>query len=184
MSRAEAIAKILKVFRQNGYEGTTLSRLSKATGLGKASLYHYFPNGKEEMAQAVLDFIDEWMKANIFVPLKSAGTPRDRLQQMSENVDRLYCGGEQTCILAVLSLGEAKDLFHNQIQQALKSWIDTLAEVLIEAGIASIIARQRAEDAIIQIQGSLVLARGMDDTTPFQRVLKQLPEMLLENGNG
>lgn len=181
MSREEAIAKILKVFRQYGYEGTTLSRLSKATGLGKASLYHYFPNGKEEMAQAVLDFVDDWMKANIFVPLKSDSTPRDRLQQMSENVDRLYCSGEQTCILAVLSLGEAKDLFHSQIQQALKSWIDTLAEVLVEADIEPTLARQRSEDAIIQIQGSLVLARGMNDTTPFQRVLKQLPEMLLGN---
>lgn len=179
MSKAEAIAQILKVFRQYGYEGTTLSRLSKATGLGKASLYHYFPNGKEEMAQAVLDFIDQWMKSNIFVPLKGTGTPRDRLRQMSENVDRLYCGGEQTCILAVLSLGEAKDLFHSQIQQALKSWIDTLAEVLVEADIEPTLARQRAEDAVIQIQGSLILARGLDNTAPFQRVLKQLPEMLL-----
>jgi AcrR family transcriptional regulator len=182
MSREEAIAKILKVFRQYGYEGTTLSRLSKATGLGKASLYHYFPNGKEEMAQAVLDFIDEWMRVNILMPLRGSGTPSDRLQAMSKNVDRLYCGGEQTCILAVLSLGEAKDLFHSQIQHALKSWIDTLAEVLVAADIEPTLARQRAEDAIIQIQGSLVLARGLDDTTPFQRVLKRLPEMLLGSG--
>jgi len=184
MSKVDAIAQILKVFRQYGYEGTTLSRLSKATGLGKASLYHYFPNGKEEMAQAVLDFVDEWMKVNILIPLQGSGTPSDRIQKMSENVDRLYCGGAQTCILAVLSLGEAKDLFNAQIQQALKSWIETLAKVLMEASIEPKLARQKAEDAIIQIQGSLVLARGMDDTAPFQRVLKRLPEMLLENGNG
>lgn len=54
MSKEEVIAQLTKVFRQYGYEGATLARLSEATGLGKASLYHHFPKGKEEMAAVVL----------------------------------------------------------------------------------------------------------------------------------
>lgn len=46
MDRAEAVRRLVKTFRQSGYEGTTLSQISQATGLGKASLYHHFPNGK------------------------------------------------------------------------------------------------------------------------------------------
>jgi AcrR family transcriptional regulator len=42
---------LLKLFRQFGYDGVTLSKISQATGLGKASLYHYFPGGKAEMAE-------------------------------------------------------------------------------------------------------------------------------------
>lgn len=99
---------------------------------------------------------------------------------MSKNVDRFYNSGQQACLMAVLSLGDAKDLFHTQIQQALKIWIDAIAEVLIEAGIERSQARERAEDAIMQIQGSLVLVRALDDTTPFERVLERLPEELLK----
>jgi AcrR family transcriptional regulator len=179
MSKEEAIAQLLKVFRQYGYEGATLARLSKATGLGKASLYHYFPKGKEEMAAAVLNHIDNWLEENILTPLQGSGTPAECIRAMCKSVDMFYNRGQQACLFAVLSLGDAKDLFHVQIRQALKVWIDAIAEVLIEAGIERSLARQRAEDAILQIQGSLVLVRALDDTAPFERVLQRLPETLL-----
>ena len=39
---------------------------------------------------------------------------------------------------------------------------------------------QRAEDTVIQIQGALVLARGLSRTEPFERILRQLPDELLK----
>ncbi|MEP1982729.1 MAG: helix-turn-helix domain-containing protein, partial [Maribacter dokdonensis] len=50
----EILTGLTKVFRSRGYEGASLKELSEATGLKKASLYHRFPNGKQEMADAVL----------------------------------------------------------------------------------------------------------------------------------
>ena len=47
----EIIESLVKTFRSNGYEGTSLAELAKSTGLKKASLYHRFPDGKQEMAQ-------------------------------------------------------------------------------------------------------------------------------------
>lgn len=179
MPKDEVLVQLTKVFRQYGYEGATLARLSEATGLGKASLYHHFPKGKEEMAAAVLNHMKYSFEEHILRPLRDGGAPADRIRTMSENVNELYNCGQQTCLLAVLSLGESKDLFHTKIRLALSIWIDTLAKVLVDGGLAPERARQRAEDAIIQIQGALVLARGLDDTTPFERVIKRLPEELL-----
>ncbi len=48
--KLELITILDDVFRRRGYEGATLSVLSRACGLGKASLYHHFPGGKDEMA--------------------------------------------------------------------------------------------------------------------------------------
>ena len=48
------IPVVAEVFRAHGYEGATLSVITEATGLGKGSLYHFFPGGKEELAAAVL----------------------------------------------------------------------------------------------------------------------------------
>lgn len=180
MSKDTAIPQLLTVFRQYGYEGATLARLSAATGLGKASLYHHFPKGKEDMAITVLNYLNQGLQERILSPLSSDLPPSDRICAMSENIDAFYCQGEQACLLALLSIGEARGLFQNQIEQALNLWIESLTKVLLEAGIAANTARQRAEDAVIQIQGALVLSRGLNNTVIFQRVLKSLPEMLLD----
>jgi AcrR family transcriptional regulator len=180
MSKDTAIPQLLKVFQQYGYEGTTLAKLSEATGLGRASLYHHFPKGKEEMAASVLDYLDRGLQENILAPLHSDLAPVDRLYAMNEQVDRFYQHGEQACLLALLSVGEAHDLFQSQIQRTLDLWIDGLAQVAIKADVQPQIARQRAEDAVLQIQGALVLARGLNDTDIFKRVLQSLPAMLLD----
>jgi len=53
--KAEIVGRLFIVFQDKGYEGASLADLSQATGLGKSSLYHHFPRGKEQMAEAVLE---------------------------------------------------------------------------------------------------------------------------------
>jgi len=175
-------------------------------------LYHHFPNGKEAMATAVLNYLNQGLTEQLLAPLQSDHPPEERLRALTRNVDEFYAQGNQACLLALLSAGEAHDLFaaqvqsalnlwiaqgnqacllallsageaHDlfaaQVQSALNLWIAQLAAVAIEAGISPKVARERAEDAVIQIQGALVLTRGMNDTAIFKRVLNQLPAMLL-----
>ena len=44
--RSDVLPLLAEVFREHGYEGASLSLISKATGLGKGSLYHFFPGVK------------------------------------------------------------------------------------------------------------------------------------------
>lgn len=180
MSKEEAIAKLIPVFRRYGYEGATLSRMSAATGLKKASLYHYFPGGKEEMAEAVLEYGKNWFEETIFTALRQETDPARRIEKMCQNLNEFYCRGEETCLLNVMALGEGSDRFQEHIKQALRTWIEEIARVLVEAGIEPETARKRAEDAIIQIQGTLVLTRGLEDLSVFDRIIKRLPGMLLD----
>ena len=179
MDRSEAVQKLVMVFRQHGYEGATLSKISEATGLGRASLYHHFPSGKQEMARAVLDSVAAWFKETILASLRSPEKPAERLRLMSDRLSQFYDCGRSACLLAIFTLGEPDTLFHLQISQMLNAWIDSLAMVLAETGIPAQEARQRAEDAVIQVQGALVLTRGLDSTAAFERVLQQLPAKLL-----
>lgn len=179
MDRSEAVQKLVKVFRQYGYEGATLSRISEATGLGRASLYHHFSNGKQEMAAAVLEYVGEWFENTILAPLRSKEKPAERIRLMGDRLSQFYDCGRSACLLAIFTLGEPESLFQEQVHQMLNAWINSLALVLVEVGIPSQSARQRAEDAVIQVQGALVLTRGLDSTEPFERVLQQLPITLL-----
>jgi TetR/AcrR family transcriptional regulator, lmrAB and yxaGH operons repressor len=178
MNKNELIVQLLVLFRRYGYEGATLSKISQITGLGKASLYHHFPGGKEDMAIAVLDYLEKWLETNILQPLRSEDNVTMRLEKMCERVDELYQGGQESCLFTVLLLSEAQDLFFDRINHCLKDWIDAIAAVIVEAGIPQKIAQQRAEDAIAMIQGTLILARGLNDLEPFQRTLKRLPTEL------
>jgi TetR/AcrR family transcriptional regulator, lmrAB and yxaGH operons repressor len=179
MVKDEVIVQLIQVFRRYGYEGATLSKISEATGLGRASLYHYFPGGKEDMAIAVLEHIQQWFAVNMLQGLQGKGTPMARLKMMTKRIDEFYGGGEQACLFAVLSLVEPKDLFSAHTKAALTALIEAIAKVIVQAGLSPTVARQRAEDAILQIQGALVFAQTLDNTAPFQRVLERLPDELL-----
>jgi len=174
------IDRLTEVFRTVGYEGATLSKLSKATGLQRASLYHRFPGGKKEMAEAVLAQVSTWLDTHVLAPLTGSETPHARLQKMAMALDTFYAQGGTSCLLDALSFGEGSDLFHDHIRAAFAHWIEALAALVVEStGCPKAEARQRAEDAVLSIQGALVLARGTGNTQPFQRVLKKLPTLLL-----
>jgi TetR/AcrR family transcriptional regulator, lmrAB and yxaGH operons repressor len=180
MSRQQLIQNLMGAFRQYGYEGATLSRLSAATGLERASLYHHFPNGKEQMARVVLEFVKLGLKQSILAPLESPGDAEQRIRSMSMLVSDFYCGGQQGCLLAMFTSGALGDIFQSQIKDLFTIWIDALAAVAVETGLPVELSRRRAEDALIQIQGALVLTRGTQDQMPFKRVISRLPQIMLE----
>jgi AcrR family transcriptional regulator len=174
------IDRLMEVFRTVGYDGATLSRLSKATGLQRASLYHRFPGGKKAMAEAVLAHARAWLDRHVLSPLTGSGTPHARLQKMANALGTFYMQGGTSCLLDSLSFGEGNAIFRDPIRAAFAHWIETLAALVAEStGCSTAEAHRRAEDAVLSIQGALVLARGTGDPQPFQRVLKRLPAILL-----
>lgn len=179
LSRDEVIDKLMLVVRRSGYDGASLAELSKATGLGKSSLYHYFPDGKDDMVRAVLDHLETQLRDSIFTPLRSPGPARRRVEAMVKTVDEYYRGGREACVLGNLVLGTSRTRFRRQLQAIFDEWIDALAGALVDAGLSRAIARARAEDAVIRIEGALVLAGAMGDVSVFGRALKQMPSDLL-----
>lgn len=173
------IDRLSDVFRSHGYEGASLSKLSEATGLQRASLYYRFPGGKKEMAEVVLAQIDSRIATQILDPLRAPGSPAERVQGLVDGLKTLYQNGHASCLLEALSLGEGQNLFGSLIAGAFEAWIDALASVAADSGHDSATAKRLAEEIIISIQGALVLARGRNTNAPFIRVLENLPRNLL-----
>jgi AcrR family transcriptional regulator len=180
MSRDEVVERLFAVFRQRGYAGASLSELSQATGLGRSSLYHYFPGGKEDMARAALDYLDGWVEGHLLVPLRGAGTPAERLARMMAELDRLYDHGRSACLLGALVHGEGRHLFQERLRSSFCALVAALAALVVESGVAPAEAQRRAEEAMVRIQGSLVLSGGLDDDGPFRRMLAGLGALLLD----
>lgn len=174
------IARLSKVFRDVGYEGASLSVLSEAAGLKKASLYHRFPGGKEQMAKEVLTSAEAWLSKHILTPLKTNDPPEKRIKRMVAKLDEFYSGGKQACLLNMLSSAHIhQGPFTELIKGVFEAWIKTLSGVLTDAGFDANTARMRSERAVALLQGSLVLSRGLGTTEPFRDFLNRLPEELL-----
>ena len=94
----EVLDRLLNTFREKGYEGASLAELSAATGLVKASLYHYFPGGKQDMAEQVMAHLDRQLAAGLYAPLQSAQPPVKKLGAMLDAIDAFYEGGKKACL--------------------------------------------------------------------------------------
>jgi TetR/AcrR family transcriptional regulator, lmrAB and yxaGH operons repressor len=179
LSREQVVERLMRAIRRFGYDGASLAELSKATGLGKSSLYHYFPAGKDDMVRAVLDHLEDQLRETLFVPLRAPGPVRERLAQMVETLDEFYRGGREACVLGNLVLGTSRTRFRRQLASIFEQWIDAIAAALVDGGVSAPLARARAEDAVLRIEGALILAGAMNDVAYFGRSLQQMPGDLL-----
>ena len=144
--REEVIDRLLGVFRQYGYEGASLTMISEAVGLQKASLYHLFPEGKEAMARAVLESVGGFLEEQVLTPLRAHGTPEARLARMMEQVREFYGDGRFSCLFETLSLGGQNNPFSDMIGRALNSWQEAMAGLARERGASK---DRRSERPII-----------------------------------
>lgn len=179
LTRNEVVARVMAVVRSQGYDGASLAELSKATGLGKSSLYHHFPNGKDDMVAAVLDYLETALDATVFTPLRTPGPAPARIKRMNESLLAFYHEGREACLLASLGIGDSSRRFHPRVKQIFRLWMEAIEKALRDGGVPRALAAARAEDALLRIEGSLVLARSLDEPAIFVRTLKALPEQLL-----
>ncbi|MEW6436859.1 MAG: TetR/AcrR family transcriptional regulator [Pseudomonadota bacterium] len=175
--KADVVPLLAEVFRELGYEGATLSRITERTGLGKGSLYHFFPGGKEDMAAAVLADIDDWFTRHIYQPLET-GEPRAAIAKMWDEIAAYFRSGRRICLIGAFALDATRDKFAAAIRVYFARWIDALASALRRGGLPPAAARAQAETIVLGIQGALVLARGLSDEAIFTRAVARLAREL------
>ena len=65
------------------------------------------------------------------------------------------------------------------LRRSFAAWVDAMTVVARDAGARPAMARRRAEDALVSIQGGLIFSRATGDTKPFERALADLPATLV-----
>ncbi len=171
--RGDVIPQLAEIFRLYGFEGTSIARITEHTGLGKGSLYHFFPGGKAEMAQAVLDEINDWFEQEIFTPLGQQ-EPKLALRDMVTNVDRYFQSGRRICLLGAFALEETRHHFGKSIRQYFTQWLTCLADALQRDGMGASQAYHMAQHIVATIQGGIILTHAFDDTARFTELLDNI----------
>jgi AcrR family transcriptional regulator len=179
LDRSDAVVALAGVFRRRGFESGSLSVIQQETGIGRGSLYHFFPDGKTDMARAVLAQVRAWFDGQVFEPLRTAADAAHAVTSMSRVVEEYFASRERVCLFAAMTLGEEQETFAAEVRAYFADWVGVLAETLERGGVAKLEAAGLAVDAVAAIQGGLIISRAFDDDAVFSGIVARVNERLL-----
>ncbi|WP_373487936.1 TetR/AcrR family transcriptional regulator [Blastomonas sp.] len=184
-TRQRLVLVATRLFQQRGLHAVGLNEILALAEAPKGSLYHHFPGGKQELAEACIARIASATFAAIDAAQASGIDITRFLQQLSADTgkwleDTSWCDGS---LLAVIgqeeggqdsAVGDAVRIAYQRIEMRLAKW-------LIVEGVAVTRARDIAATIIAAHEGALVLARSRRDAAPLKLVADMLSE-LIERG--
>src|SRR5829696_8235151 len=127
-TKAEVLDRIMESFRRHGYDGASLATISERTGLGKSSLYHHFPGGKEQMAIEVLAHLNSSLTAS-YEAVEAEPNPTKKLDLMLDGIDAFYDRGKKACLLERLGASVDRARFGAPLKATFAAWISALANI-------------------------------------------------------
>jgi len=131
------------------------------------------------MASEVLREIDGWFEDAVYKPLRDGDDPRAAILEMCRSVATYFWSGKRVCLIGAFALDNVRDRFSDAIRDYFAVWQRSLQQALVRVGHDADRASDIAEDAILSIQGALVLSRALDDTAVFERAMARVESGLL-----
>lgn len=180
-SKKEIVRRLFTVFRDHGFEGASIADLSRATGLGKSSLYHHFPGGKEQMIEAVLELATALIDSEIRIAAQPSGGLKARIRKIAATLDQMYAGGRVPCVLGRLAASSIGTDAKQGLHLAFTHLIEAIEALARESGMSPVKARHFAEDWVARLQGTLILQAAVGDPGPYRRTINTLLELSKED---
>ena len=79
-----------KLFQQKGYMGVGLNEILRECNMSKGSLYHHFPNGKEELLIACLKSLSDTITMDIESIFSQYPTTQEAIVAMIDKIIKRY----------------------------------------------------------------------------------------------
>ena len=133
------------------------------------------------MARAVAAGVVAWLETNVFAVLKRPGSRQKRVTAAGEQLRIFYAEGTKSCLLDMLSIPSGGTELAAGLKGALQAWQKAFADIAQQSGFGPSEAKRGAEEAIMKVEGSLVLSRVLGDSKPFHRVMDELRSTLIRS---
>lgn len=167
------------VFLRSGYAGASVSRLAAATELGKASLYHYFPGGKEEMGRTLIREAVAQLQQQVFAQLNRTSDPAEAIGRTVDAFFDYVESSQQNCLIAQFALEHAPVLDQEQMAAQFEDWQRQLASRFEDLGHKPKPALRAARRFMAELYGSLMMSQLLNQPKELKRAAKRLKADLL-----
>lgn len=129
--RAAMCRTAAQLFRDRGFDATSVSDVARALGLTKAGLYHHFES-KEALLFEILTFGLDRVRDEVLVPVRTIRDPEERLRQLIARHARIATRGQG----AVAYLGDEVRALpssaRREIERRQRVYLDLLRRTLAE----------------------------------------------------
>ena len=173
------------LLENQGFHGTGLNQIVKESGAPKGSLYHYFPAGKDEIAEAAIEYASRVVGERITAGLASTDDPaeavRSFVMRVAEQVElsNYAHGGPLTTI--ALETATTNERLNHACRAAYSRVQGAFEAKLAQAGLPEMQARQLATFITASIEGGIILCRTYHSGDPLRLVADQLNQLIAAN---
>ncbi len=179
--RQEIVRSAALLFRRQGYAGTGTSQILSASGAPRGSLYHYFPQGKEQIGQAAVEYAGELVTSTLTRLIEQNPTPGAALREYGRLLAQWLqeSGYQDGCPITttLLELAPSSEAVSASGRRAFVDWTDVFSRALVSAGAESKEARRLATLAVASLEGALVLARVHQDSEAVTVVANDVADL-------
>jgi AcrR family transcriptional regulator len=173
-TRAQALEVTEELLHQHGYLGVSLEAVAGRIGIRKASLYHHFPGGKEELmleiAYGILKRDEEGFKRAIASSATASGQLRAVARWMAS-------GPGPTELVLQDSMRFLPEKHQTDLTQSFFAKLYEPIQAVIVAGVSS--KEFRAHDVELSTWSLLAMLAEIHKMLPHTKNPKTLPDRLI-----
>ena len=129
--RDRIVEATITAMRGAGLAGASIGAILAASGAPKGSLYHYFPQGKQQIVRESLGVYGERVRQYIDATLSSGATPAAKVRALFSAVARRLESAEfgLSCAAGTvaLDLGDGDEPVRADLAAQFASWVDVMA---------------------------------------------------------
>ncbi|MEU1861837.1 TetR/AcrR family transcriptional regulator [Streptomyces gardneri] len=181
-SRERIVAGAADMISRRGLSATSIREMAKHAKAPLGSTYHYFPEGKQQLATEAVRFTGEWVARSLRKELEAgpaAGLRAFLGLWRKIVVDSDFHAG---CPVLAVAIEEPQD---GEIPPALtaaaevfEQWEALMADSLRSHGAESEQAAQLATLVVAAVEGTVAMCRAKRSTEPLDRTAEQLQALI------
>jgi AcrR family transcriptional regulator len=174
-SRAKMVQSAAGLISARGMSATSFSEVLADSGAPRGSIYHHFPDGKQQLAGDAVG----WASEQILVRQGAcAGSTPGEVLGWFIGLWRdlvLASGGTAGCVVAGVALDTSGDgHLLDVVRTTFRAWVTLLADQLEAVGIPPLRAAPIALTTLAAMEGALVLCRAERGVAPLDAIAGQL----------
>ena len=162
------------ILARRGLQATSFSEVLEVSGAPRGSIYHHFPDGKDQMIGAALD-----AAGDVAIDLldRKAGAPATEVAAWFVHIWRevlIRSDFDAGCAVLAVTVETDSPELRDHAARIFRTWRQRLAELLAEGGLEAHDAQSAAAHLIAGCEGAVALARAEQSLEPFDLVAERL----------
>lgn len=181
-AREHILQTTCDLMEKQGYHGTGLNEIVKESGAPKGSLYHYFPEGKEQITseaimqagQATARRIQDGVRGNT----NAAEAIHDFVLNVADHVESSgFAAGSPLTAVALETVTKSERI-NSACREAYTLLVTAFKEKLLASGYSKAKADELGTFIIAAMEGGIILSRTYHTGDPLRTVAKHLKALL------